>query len=197
MLHAKILAIIILLAGFLGSCKKSTTELSPAEHISKSETLIIPAAVAVDANLPKGTTRVATYYATGVQKYVAQLIPGTTPAQYEWVFTAPQADLFDASNKKVGTHGAGPYWQVSANDSLFAQQFAPARKAPSPDSKSIDWLLLMPKTGKTPTGIFAGVAFIQRIATAGGKAPAIPPAQLNATDDVPYTAVYRFTKLNQ
>jgi hypothetical protein len=54
----------------------------------------------------------------------------------------------------------------------------------------------MPKAGKTPTGIFANVAYIQRIATQGGKAPVIPPASLNETVEVKYTAVYRFTSKN-
>jgi len=57
-------------------------------------------------------------------------------------------------------------------------------------------LLLMPKAGKIPTGIFTNVSYLQRIATKGGKAPTIPP--VNATDvvDVKYTAIYRFTKQN-
>ena len=169
---------------------------SPAAHIIASENLTIPAIVSVPENLPNGNTRVATYYAVGVQKYKARIKTGSDPVSYEWVFVAPQADLYDITNAKVGTHGAGPFWSTSPIDSIFGQQFSPARTAPSPDPESIDWLLLMPKVSTTPTGIFADVDYIQRIATKGGKAPLTPPASLTETVDVKYKTVYRFTKIN-
>jgi hypothetical protein len=157
--------------------------------------VVIPGNVELPNNLPHGNTRVATYYAEGVQKYRAQQKPGSDPVTYEWVFVAPKADLYDASNRKVGTHTAGPSWQLSGSaDSIFAQHFIPAKTAPSPDPKSIDWLLLAPKTGKTPTGIFKDVAYIQRIVTQGGKAPSILPTAVTDTIDVKYTAIYRLSK---
>ena len=169
---------------------------SSAAHIAESENLEIPAAVAIPENLPNGNTRVATYYAVGVQKYKTRIKAGSDPFAYEWVFVAPQADLYDITNSRVGTHGAGPFWEASPSDSVFAQHFTPARTAPSADAESIDWLLLMPKTGTTPTGIFADVDYIQRIATKGGKAPLTPPASLTQTVDVKYKTIYRFTKIN-
>ena len=169
---------------------------SPAAHIEASENVIIPAAVDLPANLPNGNTRVATYYGVGVQKYKARVKAGTDPVAYEWVFVAPGADLYDYTNAKVGTHGAGPFWEVSPFDSVFAQHFTPAKTAPSPDSESIDWLLLMPKAGTTPTGIFADVDYIQRIATKGGKAPLTAPTSLTDTVNVKYKTVYRFTRIS-
>ncbi len=169
---------------------------SPAAHIVASENLVIPAVVSVPENLPNGNTRVATYYAVGVQKYKAKIKAGSDPVSYEWVFVAPQADLYDINNTKVGNHGAGPFWTISSQDVIFAQQFSPARTAPSSDPESIDWLLLMPKVGTTPTGIFADVDYIQRIATKGGKAPFTPPTNIDDTIDVKYKAVYRFSKIN-
>ena len=169
---------------------------SPAAHLAASEALTIPATVAVPENLPNGNTRVATYFAVGVQKYKARIKAGSDPVAYEWVFVAPQADLYDITNAKVGTHSTGPTWQLSVNDSIYAQAFFPPRTAPSSDPSSIDWLLLMPKVGKTPTGIFADVDYIQRIATEGGKAPTTPPTSATETVEVAYTAVYRFSKSN-
>lgn len=169
---------------------------SAAAHIAASDNLDIPALIAVPANLPDGNTRVATYYAVGVQKYKARIKAGSDPVSYEWVFVAPQANLYDITNAKIGTHGAGPFWELSSLDSIFAQHFTPSKTAPSPDIESIDWLLLMPKTGTTPTGIFADVDYIQRIATKGGKAPLTPPTSLTETTEVKYKAVYRFTKKN-
>lgn len=181
----------------MNSCKKETDTSSPAYYIRESEKLAIPAAIDLPSNSPNGNTRVATFFARGVQKYKAQQKAGSNPVTYEWVFVAPQATLYDAANKKVGSHSAGPSWQLSgAADTIYGQAFSPAKSAPSPDASSIDWLQLMPKTGKLPTGIFAAVSYIQRIATTGGKAPATLPVAASDTADVAYTAVYRFSKKN-
>jgi hypothetical protein len=196
--HFNSAVVLLVLSTIAISCThdKPVDTNSPSSHIAEGEKLTIPAAVEVPANLPNGNTRVATFYADGVQKYKAQIKAGSDPVAFEWVFVAPQADLYDASNKKVGSHSAGPTWQLSAVDSIYAQAFNPARTAPGNDATSVDWLLLMPKAGKTPTGIFTNVSYVQRIATKGGKAPTTPP--VNATDvvDVRYTAIYRFTKQN-
>jgi hypothetical protein len=193
----------ILAATFLSaffSCKKDKNLPDPGNNSSASaqiiasEQLAIPEAVAVPSNLPGGTIRVATYFADGVQKYKARPKAGD-PAAFEWVFVAPDADLFDISNKKAGTHGAGPFWQVSLADSVFAEQFTPAKTAPATDAQTIDWLLLKPKTGTTPKGIFADVDYIQRIATKGGKAPTTPPLSATDTVNIRYQAIYRFTKI--
>jgi hypothetical protein len=189
----------LLAAVLVTACKKEKkTEVPhrlPVHYILESEKLVIPSILELPAHA-NGYTRLATFYATGIQKYKAQQKLGTNPASYEWVFIAPQADLYNASNQKVGTHGAGPFWQLSVADSIFAQAINPPRVAPSPDSTSIDWLLLVPKFGKTPSGLFSEVSYIHRIATRGGRAPVTLPQQANETVDVPYTAIYRFTKKN-
>jgi hypothetical protein len=169
---------------------------SPAFHIAESEKLVIPDAIKLPDNSPGGNSRVFTFFADGVQKYKAQEIPGSNPVAYQWVFVSPLADLYDASNTKVGSHSAGPAWSISILDSIFGQTFSPPRFASSTDPGSIDWLLLMPKTGKPPTGAFANVSYVQRIDTKGGKAPATAPASATETVDVHYTAIYRFSKIN-
>lgn len=177
------------------ACSKENDNNSPAHEISESEKLPIPAAIDLPANSPNGNARVATFFAEGIQKYKAQPKAGSSPVTYEWVFVAPQADLYDATNKKAGTHSAGPTWQLyGGTDSIYGKQFSPAKSAPSPDPGSIDWLQLMQK--KAPTGVFANVEYIQRIATEGGKAPATPPTSASETIDVHYTAIYRFSKKN-
>src|SRR6185436_9021241 len=67
---------------------------SAAAHIAASENLTLPAIVAVPENFPNGNSRVATYYAVGVQKYKARIKSGSDPVVYEWVFVAPQAELY-------------------------------------------------------------------------------------------------------
>ena len=191
----------ILLTTFVIACSKDTDVNmdidSPAYHIRQSEKLVMPAQVELPDNLPTGNSRIATYFAEGVQKYKAQVKAGSDPVSYEWVFVAPLADLYDITNRKVGTHSAGPSWQLSGSaDTIYAQQFSPPKAAPSPGPVSIDWLQLMPKNGKAPTGHFQQVSYIQRIATNGGKAPAKPPVSITDTVDVKYTAIYRFSKKN-
>jgi len=190
-----ILALVILM-GFFNACSDHDDpkpELSPADYIGLSENLTMPEVFSLSPN-PKGYERVATYYAVGVQKYKAQVKAGADPAQYEWVFVGPEADLYDASNAKIGIHYAGPTWKLTGpGHTIMGQAFSPA-KTFSKDMKSIDWLLLDIKSGQEPTGTFQGVNYIFRIATTGGKAPATPPTDLGATAEVPYTAVYRFVK---
>lgn len=191
---AHMLAVVLLL-GFFNACNDhdAPQPLTPADHIRASESLAMPGAFALPSD-PKGYERVATYFAVGVQKYKAQVKPGASPVQYEWVFVAPEADLYDAFNAKVGTHFAGPTWKVTATGhTIMGQAFSPA-KTFSNDPQSIDWLLLSNKAGQEPTGIFQGVGYIFRIATTGGRMPATPPADASATADVPYTAIYRFVK---
>jgi hypothetical protein len=192
----KLLAAIVFSITLIGCDKDDNVNTNSAAYkIAVSEQLVIPAAIELPANLPGGNSRIATYYAEGVQKYKAQVKTGTVPVQYEWVFVAPKADLFNANNQKVGTHGAGPYWALSATDSIFAQHFTPV-KSVAVESASIPWLQLMPKAGKIATGVFAGTDYIQRIATTGGKAPATAPQNITDTAEVFYTAVYRFAKMN-
>lgn len=186
----------LLVAATAVSCKRENVnrnDYSPAFRIWESEQLSIPPEVDLPANLPNGNQRVLTLYAEGVQQYKAQVKPGSYPVSYEWVFVGPKAVLFDNNNKRRGTHGAGPYWALSEADSIIGQHFTPAKTA-TPDNSSIPWLLLMPKAGKTASGIFADVAYIQRIATVDGKAPTRLPTSFNDSIDIPYTAVYRFTK---
>jgi hypothetical protein len=193
----KMFLIAVAVLFFVAACRRNKEEntLLPSYLIQQSEKLTIPAVIDLPTNTPNGNARVATYYAEGVQKYKAQLKAGSS-TEYEWVFVAPQADLYDAGNHKVGTHGAGPFWQLSAADSIFAQAYNPAKTAPSADANGVDWLLLMPKTGKVPTGVFNSVNYIQRIDTKGGKAPTAAPHSAGQTADVKYTAIYRFSKKN-
>lgn len=194
--HKLIMASLFLSVAFVACERDNEIDTnSPAYHIAESEKLILPAAVELPGNAPGGNSRIVTYFAEGVQKYKSQQKAGS-PGVYEWVFVAPQADLYDATNAKVGTHSAGPTWQLSPFDSIAAQHFATPKTAASPDPNSIDWLLLMPKSGKVPTGIFADVTYIQRIATKGGKAPSALPTGANETAEVKYIAVYRFARKN-
>jgi hypothetical protein len=119
----------------------------------------------------------------GTQNYACtQQLGGPT-----WTFTGPEAELRDASDAPVGTHGAGPIWKYKDGSSAKGKLLA---TIPSTDPNAIPWLLLKAGESKGP-GVLAGVTFIRRIDTSGGKAPETPCA-LSATEKVPYKATYAF-----
>src|SRR6476660_6548289 len=83
--------------------------------------------------------------AVGVQIYLCSAAK-TDPARFEWVFKAPEADLFDEAGRKIGKHYAGPTWE--SNDGSKVAGEAKARDD-GPDANAIPWLLL---GAKSPSG---------------------------------------------
>ncbi|HUJ24376.1 MAG TPA: DUF3455 domain-containing protein [Myxococcales bacterium] len=140
----------------------------------------------VPANLaaPGTTAERLVTSAKGTQNYTCKENAG----KFEWAFTAPEADLFDASGNKLGTHFAGPTWQLDDGSKVVA---AVKEKAPAPGS--IAWLLLEVKSSEGQ-GKLTGVTYIQRLDTAGGNPPAdgCDGAHAGEVRKVPYTASYHF-----
>jgi hypothetical protein len=105
-------------------------------------------------------------HATGTQIYVCQL---GADQKYAWVFKAPEAELTDATGKKIAHHSAGPTWKhidgSEVKGKVVAKQDAP--KAAPPKPEAIPWLLLS-ATSHSGEGIFSRVTSIQRIHTEGG-----------------------------
>jgi hypothetical protein len=132
----------------------------------------------------------------GVQIYNCQP-KKDNPKEYEWVFQEPLADLLQDDGKMRGTHGRGPSWEsVWPEDkgSGLTAELLPVASVSKEDA--IPWLLLKVKahTGKGEgKGRFDNVTYIQRIDTAGGKAPAKCGESYQGTElRVPYTATYVF-----
>ena len=145
----------------------------------------VPAAIALPAT-EKPALRVD---ARGTQNYECR--PGKeSPQRYEWVFVAPEAELFDASGKKVGTHYAGPTWESTQDGSKVAA--AVKAKADAPDPAAVPWLLLG-ATSTSGKGAFALTRSVQRVDTHGGQPPAgeCKPGEVRK---VPYTATYYFSR---
>jgi hypothetical protein len=125
--------------------------------------------------------------ARGVQIYECRARAGA--ARPEWVFVAPEAELFDVHGRPIGSHGAGPVW--SARDGSRIQGTLKAR-ADAPVPGAIPWLLLSTRT-VGPEGAFSKVTSIQRVNTVGGAAPAsaCSPDATGTAVRMPYTADYR------
>ena len=105
-----------------------------------------------------------------------------------WAFVAPDAELFDGTRKKIGTHYAGPHWEAADGSKVIATV---KQRADAPAAGNIPWLLLEAKSvGKD--GAFSKVTSIQRLATVGGVAPAGACTLAGTRARVPYTADYYF-----
>jgi hypothetical protein len=125
----------------------------------------------------------------GVQIYECEVRKGN-PVGFEWVFKAPEADLFDSAGHNIGRHYAGPTWEASDGSKVVGEVKA---RDNGPDPNAIPWLLLTAKS-TAGDGIFSKTRNIQRIRTSGGKAPTegcIQPA-VGAQARVPYKAEYFF-----
>jgi hypothetical protein len=125
--------------------------------------------------------------AKGVQIYECKAKAGQAGA-YEWAFVAPEADLFDRSGTKIGTHYAGPTWESRDGSKIKGTLKA---RADSPQADAIPWLL-MTASSQGPGGAFSGITSIQRVNTVGGIAPKTTcgAANTGAVARVPYTADY-------
>jgi hypothetical protein len=141
-----------------------------------------------DIAVPEGHRLVASVKARGVQVYKA--VEGT--GGLEWTLEGPLADLSDDKGGRVGWHYDGPSWEAMDGSKVVRDATEAVKQAPAPDQQTaIPWLLVKVHPADAEHGAFAGVVFIQRLNTAGGKAPADPPKRVGTRVGVPYTAVYR------
>lgn len=145
-----------------------------------------PARVPEALNPPADTTLELAWPASGVQIYACtQAKPSDPPS---WSLEGPHA-LLTSGKAVAAIHFAGPIWQ-----GLDGSQVKGARLAASdaPDAAAVPWLLM--SASASGEGTFAHTTHIQRLDTAGGKAPAsgCDAAHLGAKVLVPYQANYFF-----
>lgn len=128
-------------------------------------------------------------HAAGVQIYVCSASK-TDPTRFEWVFKAPEADLFDSDGKKIGKHYAGPTWESNDGSKVIGEV---AARDNVPDADAIPWLLLSAKS-TSGMGVFSRTLSVQRLSTVGGKAPAegCDKAQAGKEARIAYKARYTF-----
>ncbi len=109
---------------------------------------------------------------------------------YEWVFVAPEADLFDQRGERIGRHYAGPHWESTDGSKILG---AVKERVDAPMPGAIPWLLLSAKS-VGPAGSFSKVTSIQRVNTAGGVAPTAgcSAATVATPARITYTADYYF-----
>nr|WP_246312082.1 DUF3455 domain-containing protein [Aquabacterium terrae] len=90
------------------------------------------------------------------------------PGAFEWVFVGPRAVLNDRGGKAVGSYFGPPAtWASSDGSAITGAQLAVAPALPG--SIPLQLVKANPATG---AGAMKDVAYIQRVATQGGVAPA-------------------------
>ena len=112
--------------------------------------------------------------------------------QFEWTFIGPDAVLNDRSGKAVGKYFGPPAtWESNDGSKVTATQLAvaPAGTGNIPHQ-------LVRANPSVGSGAMFGVAYIQRVATKGGVAPASACTSANAggKEKVQYQADYIFWK---
>jgi len=137
-----------------------------------------PGGIAVEA----GNKVFLIVHAIGTQNY-------TCTGAGTWSAAVPQADLFADNGHQIGTHFAGPTWQLKDGSKVLGMRL----KGVTVGTDAIPWLLL--KAVTTIPGAdgdrLVPTTFIQRVHTTGGLPPA-GACSPEATVRVPYTADYYF-----
>ena len=156
----------------------------------KYVSIILPAVLIAGCAAP---VQVPQKLSPGPNETLARVVPAKGDQIYEcrdgkWAFVAPDAELFDKSGRKIGRHYAGPHWEAADGSKVIG---AVRERADAPVPNAIPWLLLSAKS-VGEEGAFSKVTSIQRVATAGGIAPAGACAQPGDKARVPYTADYYF-----
>ena len=135
---------------------------------------------------PAGAPLLLEVLADGVQIYACE----AKEKGPEWVFKAPEANLFDAQGRQIGTHFAGPGWKLADGSEVTGAVIA---KAEAPVPGAVPWLLLEAKS-HAGSGSLAAAATIRRADTKGGAAPATgcDASRLGEQARMRYSATYQF-----
>jgi hypothetical protein len=124
--------------------------------------------------------------ADGVQIYVCD----AKDQGFAWVFEAPEATLFDADGRQIGTHSEGPTWTFADGTEITGKIIA---KQASPLPRAIPWLRgdVVAHEGSGP---LAAATAIRRIETKGGVEPASGCDEAHKGDEarIRYSAIYQF-----
>jgi predicted small lipoprotein YifL len=112
------------------------------------------------------------------------------PGQHEWVFVGPDARLTDRGGKQVGKYYGPPAtWESMDGSRLTGTQVAVA-----PNGTGNIPFQLVKANPAMGSGAMQGVSYIQRVATQGGVAPAMPcgASSVGQKQVVKYQADYIF-----
>ena len=156
---------------------------------SKPMTMYSQASLPDAVKVPTGNRVAMETVGAGDITYECRVKAGA-PGQFEWFFVGPDAKLNDRSGKQVGKYFGPPAtWESMDGSKVTATQVAVAPNG----AANIPYQLVKanPAMGN---GSMQGVTYIQRVATMGGVAPAMPCAATSVGQKqvVKYQADYIF-----
>jgi hypothetical protein len=171
-----------------------------------------PPAVPPAIALPPGHRAFLQAHAVGTQNYMC--LPAANPAGVAWTAVGPQATLFADDGRQIITHFLSPNpeengvpratWQHSRNtSSVWAAPIASSSDPAYVEPGAIPWLLLQAvATAEGPDGgdSLTQTAYIQRVNTAGGVAPATGcggSAEIGRRVFMPFEADYVFYRVRR
>ncbi len=142
-----------------------------------------------EIQVPPDQALILTVNASGDQIYTCQ-VKSDQLNQYEWQLKAPEALLYDQQGQEVGHHYGGPSWEMADGSKVVGQLQS---KVDAPEASAIPWLLLQVKSHEGD-GILSAANWVQRVNTAGGKAPqtGCDASHQNQEFRVGYSATYYF-----
>ena len=174
-------AIALPAAALLSACASMTTPMATFD----------PSTLPAGVQAPSGH-RVA-LETTGVGQITYECRAKSAAAgEFEWAFVGPDARLMDRHGRTVGR-----YWGPPATwENVDGSKLTGAQVAVAPAAAGSIPLQLVKANPATGSGTLGGVSYIQRVATRGGVAPAMPCAapQAGAREVVQYQADYIFYK---
>jgi hypothetical protein len=152
-------------------------------------------AVPASVQVPAGSKLLLRVKGRGVQMYTCQSSAADS-TQYTWVLLEAKALLYAGAEYggKTVRHYFNtkhhPVWETEDGSSVEGTKL---QQADAPDAGAIPWLLLK-ASSSSGAGPIASTAFIQRINTKGGKAPAdrADVSQKGQKIEVAYSAEYLF-----
>ncbi len=161
----------------------ATPDVTTASAPGASANSKLPAAIQVDETQNKV---VASFVGIGKQVY------DCNAAGTAFTFREPVAGLL-SRGVQAAIHGKGPFWASFDGSHVDGSGAVspPASSAYTDLTKNVPWLRLVGTPTPNTTGVFSNVAFIQRLDTRGGVAPA-GPCTAPKTVAVDYTANYVF-----
>jgi hypothetical protein len=127
---------------------------------------------------------------SGTQNYACEI----SDAGSGWVLVTPAATLEDCTGAVLAHHFASdggatlPEWQ--SPDGTYVVGHKIAAYTPDGGAESVPWVLLQ-AVDHGGSGVLSQVAYVQRLDTDGGAAPA-GTCEAGVTQDVPYSADYYF-----
>jgi hypothetical protein len=165
-------------AALLSACASSPMMMKPIDNAS------LPEAVRV----PMGQKQLMATTGVGEITYECREKKDMAGA-HEWAFVAPLATLYGEGRKVVGKYYAGPTWESADGSKVTGKQLAVA-----PATAGNIPLQLVKAEPAMGVGAMQGVAYIQRLNTKGGVAPAIAcdAAGKGKRQQVAYEADYVF-----